>query len=231
MRKPTIELNQAHQKAFDFFNGRLFGGTLPKVMLTFSRNSNVIGGYFSPAKWRNDEGDLVHEIAINANHMDGSDIVKLMHILIHEMIHLWQWEQGKPSRNGYHNNEWIEKAKRLGLKCKRDDGKEDVPGQAVQTFLIPKGKAEIAIAELPEDAILPWMAVPLNPEPPTPSQGQGESGQGESGQGKSGEGRSQGRSGKRAKYTCPVCGLNAWAKPGAALGCLTCNVPLVEAKI
>ena len=36
--------------------------------------------------------------------------------------------------------------------------------------------------------------------------------------------------GSRAKYTCPQCGLNAWAKPGASILC-GCNAqPLIETK-
>jgi len=34
------------------------------------------------------------------------------------------------------------------------------------------------------------------------------------------------RSGVRVKYSCPSCGLNAWAKPESALVCGTCLQPL-----
>ena len=34
-------------------------------------------------------------------------------------------------------------------------------------------------------------------------------------------------SGKRAKYTCPICGLNAWAKPGALFSC-ACGPWMIE---
>lgn len=30
----------------------------------------------------------------------------------------------------------------------------------------------------------------------------------------------------RIKFTCPACGLNAWAKPSARLSYGTCNVPM-----
>jgi predicted RNA-binding Zn-ribbon protein involved in translation (DUF1610 family) len=33
----------------------------------------------------------------------------------------------------------------------------------------------------------------------------------------------------RTKFTCPQCGLNAWAKPDAKLLCGSCNQPLMPA--
>ena len=32
----------------------------------------------------------------------------------------------------------------------------------------------------------------------------------------------------RAKFTCPECGLNAWAKPAAPLHCGDCDVAMKE---
>lgn len=34
----------------------------------------------------------------------------------------------------------------------------------------------------------------------------------------------------RIKFTCRVCGLNAWAKPSARLGCTDCAVPMLPTK-
>jgi len=220
--KPNIELSEAYSKAFDFFNDKLFDGALSRPMLCISRNSSIIGGYFSAEKWHDEKGSKIHEIAINANHMDGEDIVKLMHILIHEMTHQWQHEQGKPTRNGYHNKEWMDKALSLGFGGVNEKGEEDKPGQAVMTNLKPGGKAEQMIAEMPDDAIFPWMTI--NTGSPDPQQPQGSGGEGS---GSSSKARAP-RSGKRTKYTCPVCGLNVWAKHGVKILCLDCDKALIE---
>lgn len=219
---PNIELNESYLKAFDHFNKKLFSGTLGRPMLCFTRNSNVIGGYFSPNKWYNENGRRVHEIAINANHMKGGDIPFLMGILIHEMVHLWQNDYGKPTRNGYHNYQWIQKAMAVGLVCEADDGGVDVPGQNIHTEFRPNDWAMKATASLPDEAIFPWLSVPLNPEPPQPKGGDGK---------EKSKDKETGKGGKRSKYTCPACGLNAWAKPGVKLSCLTCNQVLVESKV
>lgn len=36
--------------------------------------------------------------------------------------------------------------------------------------------------------------------------------------------------GTRTKFTCPTCGLNAWAKPSASLVCGDCNCALTAAE-
>ncbi len=53
--------------------------------------------------------------------------------LAHEMVHLWQHHFGKPGRGRYHNKEWAEKMKSIGLQpttTGKDDGAEtgDVMG-------------------------------------------------------------------------------------------------------
>lgn len=41
--------------------------------------------------------------------------------------------------------------------------------------------------------------------------------------------KSKGKSGKRIKYTCSSCGLNAWAKPDVQIVCGTCEEELTAA--
>lgn len=267
---PSYEQQHALLRAFTCLNDDLFDGKLNRPMLYLTRSSKVIGGYFGKDKWVNDSGQVVHEIAINANMMGNRDIVQLMNILIHEMIHMWQYDYGKPTRSGYHNAEFADKAESMGLEPKDlQTGKRT--GQAVQTHPVQSGAAAFAIANLPDEAILPWMAFEGNPDPGqgSGSGGQGGSGGSESGQdGQEGEGQGSGqgsgsdgaqdgsnqsgegssggssggsqdspssssdddksRSGVRAKYTCPVCGLNAWAKRSVKLVCWDDNMLMVE---
>ena len=42
----------------------------------------------------------------------------------------------------------------------------------------------------------------------------------------SGKGKTGGKAGVRTKYTCPNCGLNAWAKADVVLICGACEVAL-----
>ena len=228
MSLPLIEQSQAYHGAFDWFNEKLFDGQLPRPMLCLTRNANVVGGYFNKDKWHDDVGNSIHEIAINANMMEQGSVVELMHTLIHEMIHLKQEVVGKPSRHGYHNSEYADWAEAMGLECKDVKTKQRT-GHMIATKILDGGKAAKAIALLPDEHIFPWMAVR------TKEDGD-ESGGGGTGGGSSGGTETKGgdgsepprRSGTRSKFTCAICGLNAWAKPGAKLVCGECDKALVE---
>ena len=41
-----------------------------------------------------------------------------------------------------------------------------------------------------------------------------------------GKGKTEGKAGVRTTYTCPHCGLNAWAKADVGLRCGACEVAL-----
>lgn len=216
--KPITEQSEAYLKAFDFFNEELFQGALSRPMLCLTRNSNIIGGYFSPDKWRNETGKTIHEIGLNANLMEENNIIKLMNILIHEMIHLWQHENNCSGRGGYHNQAFADKAKELELSFQSPDGKET--GDAVATHLKEGGKAELAVANMPEDAVFPWMANVIPPDgQPQPQPGQQKTPE------------KKRPPGSRAKYTCPQCGLNVWAKSGVRILCIECDKTIIEAKV
>jgi hypothetical protein len=77
-----------------------------------------------------------------------------------------------------------------------EGGKET--GQSVTHYIIPEGRYATAYAKLAATGFqLHWQSVPA-----------------------SGEGRAKKSS--KTKFTCPDCGQNAWAKPGALLICGEC---------
>ena len=49
--KPTLQMYNFIQDAYDFFNSHLFAGKLPPCLLTLQRDSNVMG-YFSGDRWQ-----------------------------------------------------------------------------------------------------------------------------------------------------------------------------------
>jgi hypothetical protein len=40
----------------------------------------------------------------------------ILSTLVHEMVHVWQETYGNPSRRGYHNRQWAEKMREVGLQ-------------------------------------------------------------------------------------------------------------------
>ena len=220
---PSEELSVCLSEAFDYLNGKLFGGTLPKAMVMFTRNSRIVGGYFVPNSWRNEDGVTVHEISINANNMAEGDEVLLYSILVHEMTHLWQHVYGNPGRGGYHNQEWADFAKTIGLKPSSANDPETETGDSVSTTLIEGGPAMLAIASMPESISIPWYAVSMaDPEGDPGRRARPKPG------GKAKDGVPAPRGGRRTKYTCPQCGANLWGKPALAVMCIPCSKQFVE---
>ena len=113
--KQIYDLSGKFQEAFDFFNEQLFRNRLPQVIITTQRHRGAYG-FFCPKSYIqrsfDEDGDMlvpeyqVHEISIMPDNMYGRPDREVLSTLVHEMCHLQQQEQGKPSRNGYHNKQW-----------------------------------------------------------------------------------------------------------------------------
>jgi hypothetical protein len=61
---------------------------------------------------------IIDEIAIDQNHVQSDPYWEVLGTLAHEIIHFWQEHNGQPSapnRRNYHNRQYREKARELGL--------------------------------------------------------------------------------------------------------------------
>jgi hypothetical protein len=199
MNSAVITLNeyQGFQRAYDFFNRELFADTLPQVLVTLQRHANT-RGYFSPERFKGRvDRQTVHELALNPDNFTGRTDEMILSTLVHEMAHVWQETYGEPSRRGYHNRQWAGKMREVGLQPTATGvpgGMET--GQSITHYIITEGPYAKAYAELASSGLqLHWQSV-------------------------SAVGRTK-KSSKR-KFTCPDCGQNAWAKPGARLICGEC---------
>jgi hypothetical protein len=199
MNKAVITLKeyQGFQRAYDFFNRELFAGSLPQVLVTLQRHANT-RGYFSPERFKGRvEKAAVHELALNPDTFTGRTDELILSTLTHEMCHVWQETHGEPSRRGYHNRQWAGKMRQVGLQptsTGEPGGMET--GQSITHYIIPEGLYAKAYAQLASSGYqLHWQSLPA--------------------------GGSAKKSSKN-KFTCPECGQNAWAKPGAHLICGEC---------
>ena len=201
MNKTVITLKeyQGFQKAYDFFNRELFAGGLPQVLVTLQRHANS-RGYFSPQRFKGRvEKETAHELALNPDTFINRTDAMILSTLVHEMCHVWQETYGEPSRRGYHNRQWAQKMREVGLQpttTGKEGGAET--GQAVTHYILPQGRYETAYAKLAATGLqLNWQSLP--------AMGQG-----------------RGKSSSKTKFSCPGCGQNAWAKPRARLICGQC---------
>lgn len=137
--KPTLDFYNYLQTAFDFFNERLFDNKLSPVMFTITRKKRVCG-YFRNNAWVSENGDEVHEIAVNPAYFITASPLEIYQTLCHEMCHQAIFEFGKPSRGGYHSLEWANTMINIGLMPVAKNG--GITGQSVGDKPIPGGKFE-----------------------------------------------------------------------------------------
>lgn len=113
--KPTKETYERLQQAHEYFNKALFGGTLPNALITFQRRKGIFG-YFAGGRFQNDAGHEADEIALNPMHFASRSQKDILGTLVHEMAHQWQRHESQPGRGCYHNPQWAEKMKEIGLQ-------------------------------------------------------------------------------------------------------------------
>jgi hypothetical protein len=121
----------------------------------------------------------------------------ILSTLVHEMAHVWQETYGEPSRRGYHNRQWAEKMREIGLQptsTGEPGGMET--GQSMTHYILPEGRYAKAYAKLAMTGLaLHWQSIPAV---------------------------RRAKKSSKTKFSCPVCGQNAWARPGASLICGAC---------
>jgi hypothetical protein len=184
---PTIEQYSAYQGAWEWFNQELFGGKLKPCKLTFSRHRGSVG-FFTPRRWKKGDQEI-HEIALNPAGLS-RPLEEVMSTLVHEMVHQWQFDYGTPPRKAYHDQEWADKMKEIGL-IPSDTGKPGGrrTGQRMSHYIDPEGKFIKALRRMPRKYVLPWLSEE-HEKPPAP------------------------KTPKKLKLTCPGCEGVCWVTDG-----------------
>lgn len=209
---PAAEINPtAHtygdlNRVYDFFNARLFGGALPRCLITMQRHKGAYG-YFAPERFGSRDGaTITDEIALNPMHFAERSIKETISTLVHEQAHLWQQHFGEPSRGGYHNKEWGAKMKEIGLypsATGEPGGKET--GQRVSHYIVDGGAYDVAFADLEKAGVRDLFGDRWGDDA------------------KAAKSKAKKNASKTA-FECPECGLKAWAKADAKLMCGACEV-------
>lgn len=214
---PTAVTYAELQRAFDHFNKTLFDDQLPPCLLTLQREKKSYG-YFSHRRFvSSDEGQrFTDEIALNPSYFAYAGLLETLQTIAHEMVHLWQYHFGKPGRGRYHNKQFADKMKEIGLmpsSTGKPGGAET--GEKMADYPIPGGAFLSACDALTTDAFrISWhdryAAVGAAADPESIAElvraGVIVAGQ---------EARPSGAT--RVKYSCPVTRTNVWGKPGLQL--------------
>lgn len=189
-------------EAYGILNGRLYEGQLPECVITLVRGKRFYG-YFRGNSFKSKTDERCDEIAMNPDYLTTVSEKDVFSTLAHEMAHLWQHHFGKPSRNAYHNKEWAKEMLRIGLKPFNVNNPEKMTGQFCSHTIIENGLYHFCYDIHLVRLSLDWGSLPDAP-------------------------KAKGKSGKRKKFTCPACGMNAWAKEGANIGCWECWERMID---
>jgi predicted SprT family Zn-dependent metalloprotease len=200
------------QRAYDFFNVELFESTLPSLLITLHRKRNTLG-YFSRQRFQaRKAGDRVHELALNPDGFSGRSDEYILSVLVHEMAHAWQETCGKPGRGRYHNCEWGQKMKAIGLHPSNtgEPGGKEI-GDQMMHYILPEGRFRQSYRRLETAGFhLHWQSgVPIPAELSKVVRR---------------------KLASKTKFTCPTCCQNAWAKADADLICGSCILPMASAE-
>lgn|SRR5215471_139803 len=194
--------------AFDFFNKELFDGKLSDCLIILHRHRTAYG-YFHASHMAAVENSMpwekqkaVHEIALNPMHIRVRKPKETLATLVHEMVHQQQQEHGKPPKNVYHNKQWAQMMKDVGLQPS-DTGKIGgaETGRYVSHYVIAGGRFDLAF-----DVFEKQQSLALFGDLPNPA-------------------KKKQRTSK-FKFECPECEQCAWAKEGAALICGDCEIEM-----
>jgi predicted SprT family Zn-dependent metalloprotease len=190
------------QQAYDHFNATLFGGKLPDVFITYQRRAHS-AGYFSVDRFSSrTKKSNQHELALNPDGFIGRSDQQIVQTLVHEMTHAWQHAHGKPPARGYHNAEWAEKMKSVGLfpsSTGMVGGRET--GSHMSDYVIPDGPFVRSYEKL---AATGWRLNLQSAPHSNPT-----------------------RAPKlKTKFSCRSCGQNAWGKPDLQIICKPCGIQM-----
>lgn len=232
-------IGQRFRTAYDHFNKTLWKGALPPCTVIAAARimrAKVNGLCAYNAVFDRDGVNAkdsadprqpgLTQLAINLDNMEGRTDEEVLSTLVHEMAHHWQGYFGTPTRNGYHNAEWAEEMERIGL-MPSTQGQYDAnnpriadvltpeeiahacsgkkTGQRVSHYIMPGGRFERACRALLDSGFTLHHT-------------------GRCAQVAKAEKKADT---SKTKYTCPTCGINAWAKLGTHLVCGDCMVPML----
>jgi hypothetical protein len=212
---------------YDHFNEHLFGNELRGCVLTFEDRGQSFGYYRSDGFIAQDGKERRDEICLNPRHfLTNTGDLELLQTLVHEQVHQWQEQFGKPSLRTYHNREFAEKMLSVGLtpsSTGKPGGK--MTGQKMADYPTPGGIFESIATELLEKkSLIRWYKAgvaikhaqeyALNPEgKPQPVTG----GLDEE------EVKPPAKPPSKIGYQCPECEAKAWGKPGLSILCGVCR--------
>jgi predicted SprT family Zn-dependent metalloprotease len=206
IHNPTEDTYDSLNRAYVFFNEKLFSGSLPGALITLQRKARSYG-FFDHKRFADgrDGEASTDEIALNPKHFKDRSDQQILATLAHEMVHQQQARFGTPPRRSYHDKEWAQMMKAIGLHpsdTAEPGGRET--GQKVSHFVITDGPFAMACAEwIQLGGRISYVEVSRDAQ------------------------KEKAKRESKTKNTCPSCGGNAWSKKGYSVTCTECQAIMI----
>ncbi len=221
---PSLQASAELQFLYNYLNDRLFDGKLPHCMVVYTRKPRCFG-YFAPDRFRNLDGKLVPELALNPTYLSVFGDLEAFKTMAHEQAHVARYffgplnRNGRKSSTGYHDKHWGAVMRQIGLmpsNTGKPGGKQT--GYQMMEYVIEGGLFERVCTELLASGFkLIWGD---NIAVRTTHSGSDDGACSHLGT----TGNVKPAKKDRIKFTCPSCALNAWAKPSAKIACGICSL-------
>lgn len=149
----------ALENARNYFNKHLFikvfGVSLGPTMLRPAEHRKALG-YYRETSWKENAHAPVPEISLCPYGLHRSP-EKIFSNVVHELSHQYQKEYGKPGRGRYHNQEFAEIMRKVGLICpETGEPRGKQTGDRMTHYVDPEGMYAAAFFEIPKEYLLPF---------------------------------------------------------------------------
>lgn len=192
------------QAAYDFFNAKFFDSRLPKVFFTIDWHNKKSNGYFCPHKLVNKEDAEAKAkasvIALNPDYL-ARDVYEVLATLVHEMCHVWEFEEfiKDPYKlTSYHSKRFEKRLSECNLKAVINNKSRSSCSTVIPDDGIFKG---IADEYLKTKEFLSIAST---------------------------KGDKKAKAKNKTKYVCTGCETNVWGKAGLNLHCNECDMDFEE---
>jgi hypothetical protein len=188
------------------FNTGVFRGELPEDGFTFTETTSTKSfGHFKPYGLTGENGEPLHDICLNLSYFN-APLVEGLPVFVHQLAHMYQHLYGKkrPSRMTYHNDEFKEIMKGIGVEYSDDRNWTDFVSINPESQMIVDVTGHHLIHENGNFASLvkrkkDSLMITIKPlQSPTAQEGSNKN---------------------KATYVCPDCGSKKWGKSGDTVVC------------
>lgn len=197
------------QAAYDFFNAKFFDSRLPKVFFTIDWHNKKSNGYFCPHKLVNKEDveakAKASVIALNPDYL-ARDVYEVLATLVHEMCHVWEFEEfiKDPYKlTSYHSKRFEKRLSECNLKAVINNKSRSSCSTVIPDDGIFKGIADEYLKTKEFLSIASTNAINKEAE-------------------------KKAKAKNKTKYVCTGCETNVWGKAGLNLHCNECDMDFEE---